>query len=385
MLRTAWIVGRHEMRRLIADKAILVFGLGLPIVIITLVGLTFGGAGRIDVGVIDLDHTARSTALVERLEHRDGVDVRHYRSEHNLRRDVRTGDLQIGMVVPAGYGGDVDAGSATVTAILDPTSEAVFGAVAALDAGVTQEGVHEGAVRLVTESAGGAASARSKVDAVERGLAPVRVVDRVTLGREEAGGQFSYTAPSNLVLFVFINTFAVSTILAEDRKTGVLRRQLATPNTPGAVLFGIGASKFAFSLTQSALIILVGGVGFGVHWGDPAAAAALTVAFAALATAVGLLVGSFATDADQAQAVGIPLGVAAGMLGGCMWPLAIVPRVMQVVGHVAPHAWAMDAWQELIFDRAGIGAIVPNLLVLLGATAVVGLLAVRGLRRSVLG
>jgi ABC-2 type transport system permease protein len=335
--------------------------------------------------VIDLDHSARSAALVARLDHRDGVDVRHYHSEHNLRRDVRTGDLQAGMVVPAGYGHDVDAGSASVQAVVDPTSQAVFTAVATLDAGVTQEGVHEAAVELVAESGERATVARSKVEAVERRLRTVQVVDRVQLGREESGGQFSYTAPSNLVLFVFINTFAVSTILANDRKTGVLRRQLASPNTPGAVLFGIGASKFAFSLTQSTLIILIGWIGFGVHWGDPVAAAALTIVFAALATAVGLLVGSFATDADQAQSVGIPLGVATGMLGGCMWPLAVVPRVMQVLGHVAPHAWAMDAWQELIFDRAGIGAILPNLLVLLAATLVLGFLAVRGLRRSVLG
>jgi ABC-2 type transport system permease protein len=151
------------------------------------------------------------------------------------------------------------------------------------------------------------------------------------------------------------------------------------------VLFGIGASKLAFSVIQSALILLVGWLGFGVHWGDPLGVAALAVVFAALATAVGLLVGALADDADQAQSIGIPLGVATGMLGGCMWPLAIVPRAMQVVGHLSPHAWAMDAWQELIYDRAGIGAILPNLLVLLGATLVVGLVAVRALRRSVLG
>jgi ABC-2 type transport system permease protein len=385
MLRTAGIVAGHELRRLVADKAILVFGLGLPIVIITLVGLTFGGQGRIDVGVIDLDHSARSAALIGRLEHRDGVEVRVYRSERNLRRDVRTGDLQAGMLVPDGYGEAVDAGAAEVQALVDPTSPAVFTALATLDAGVTQEGVHEGAVALVAEAGEGASAARSKVLAAERSLAPVQVVDRIRLGREDAGGQFSYTAPSNLVLFVFINTFAVSTILATDRKTGVLRRQLSTPNTPGAVLFGIGASKLAFSVIQSALILLVGWLGFGVHWGDPLGVAALAVVFAALATAVGLLVGALADDADQAQSIGIPLGVATGMLGGCMWPLAIVPRAMQVVGHLSPHAWAMDAWQELIYDRAGIGAILPNLLVLLGATLVVGLVAVRALRRSVLG
>jgi ABC-2 type transport system permease protein len=73
------------------------------------------------------------------------------------------------------------------------------------------------------------------------------------------------------------------------------------------------------------------------------------------------------------------------MLGGCMWPLSIVPRAMQIAGHVAPHAWAMDAWQELVYDKANVIDILPNLLVIGGMALVVGLLAARALRRSVLG
>jgi ABC-2 type transport system permease protein len=123
-------------------------------------------------------------------------------------------------------------------------------------------------------------------------------------------------------------------------------------------------------------------VAFGVTWGNLLAAAALVVTFAVLATAVGLLLGSWASDADQAQSIGIPIGVATGMLGGCMWPLEVVPRAMQVAGHISPHAWAMDAWQELIYDRADLAGIAPNLAVLGGMALVVGAFAVRQLRRS---
>jgi ABC-2 type transport system permease protein len=68
-----------------------------------------------------------------------------------------------------------------------------------------------------------------------------------------------------------------------------------------------------------------------------------------------------------------------------MWPLDIVPRPMQVIGHVTPHAWAMDGWQELIFEGNGLADILPNLAVLAGAGLLVGLLAVRQLRRAVFG
>lgn len=387
MLATVWAVVRHDFRRMASEKSMLVFGLALPVVIITLVGLTFGGSGSLDIGVQDLDRSDRSTALVERLDGLEGVTVRRYDDDDAMRRDVRITTLQAALIVPAGYGEAVDDGEGRVDALID-ADEHAFSALALINAAVTEEGVQEGAVRLVAGSEGGGAvdraADRGKVEAVQRDLRPVGVVDLRQLGRDVAGGTFSYTAPSNLVLFVFINTFAFSTILANDRKTGVIRRQLATPNRASTILLGIGAAKLAFSLVQSALIVGIGALGFGVTWGDPLAAAALVVVFALLATSVGLLIGSAASDADQAQSIGIPVGVAAGMLGGCMWPLDVVPRVMQVVGHVSPHAWAMDAWQELIYDGSGLGAIAPNLAVLGGMALVLGALAARQLRRSFL-
>jgi ABC-2 type transport system permease protein len=386
MLQTAWTISRHELRRIITDRAIVVFGLVLPIVIIVLVGLTFGGIGKVELGVRDLDGSARSQALIARLDRLSSVELKVYGSESTMRRDVRTTDTQAGIVIPAGYGDDLDAGAAEVEVIVDPSSEGAFSALATIDSAVTQEGVHEGAVRVVARDSGvSGAAARRAVSDVEEELEPVKVRDVRHIGRAETGGTFSYTAPANLVLFVFINTFAVSAVLANDRKAGLIRRMLATPNRPGGVLLGIGVSKLLFAITQSTLIVTIGAVAFGVRWGDPVAAAALVVVFAALATAVGLLVGSTVSDAEQAQAIGIPLAVALGMTGGCMWPLSIVPSAMRIAGHLGPHAWAMDAWQELIYDRAGLAGNLPNLLVLAGGTAVIGVLAVSRLRRSVLG
>ena len=386
MLQTVWTITRHELRRIVTDRAIVVFGLVLPIVIIVLVGLTFGGTGTLDLGVRDLDGSPRSEALIHRLEHLKAVDLKVYGSEATMRRDVRTTDTQAGIVIPAGYGDDLDAGAAKVDVIVDPSSEGAFSALATIDSAITEEGVHEGAVQIVAhDGGGGEVAARRAVDSVEETLQPVGVRVGRRMGRADAGGTFSYTAPANLVLFVFINTFAVSAVLANDRKGGLIRRMLATPNRPAGVLLGLGVSKLLFALTQSALIITIGAVAFGVRWGDPLGAACLALVFAALSTAVGLLVGSTVSDADQAQAIGIPLAVALGMLGGCMWPLSIVPRAMQVAGHLGPHAWAMDAWQELIYDHAGVIGILPNLLVLIGGTAVIGVIAVSRLRRTVLG
>ena len=384
-LRTAWTISINELRRLKSHREIVVFGLALPAIIISLIGLTFGTTGSIDLGVLDRDGSVRSAALVDRFRDLDGVTLEVYDSTDDLRTDVRTTAISAGLVIPAGYEDELAAGAAKVEVIADPKSEGVASALATIQGAVDAEGVDEAAVAAVAAATGDDAQARRVVTGLAPSVAPVEVREVDVLGADVETGSFSHTAPGNLVLFVFINTFVISTILAYDRKAGIIGRMLSTPTPPRAVLLGLGLSKLAFALVQSAVLVGVGTVAFGVVWGDTVAAIALVVTFAVMSTCIGLLIGSWVSDADQAQAIGIPLAVGAGMLGGCMWPLSIVPRPMQLIGHLTPHAWAMDAWQELIFDGASLGGILPNLAVLAGMAAVVGPLAARRLRRSVTG
>ena len=124
------------------------------------------------------------------------------------------------------------------------------------------------------------------------------------------------------------------------------------------------------TLSATGLILAIGAWGFGVDWGSPPAVAALVVAFSLVATGAGLLVGAVANDPERAQALGIPVAIGLAMLGGCMWPLEIVPEPMRVLGHVTPHAWAIDGWIELVFEDGGFGAVLVPVLVLLGYAAV---------------
>jgi ABC-2 type transport system permease protein len=243
-------------------------------------------------------------------------------------------------------------------------------------AAVGDAAVDIAAVRLAAGAGIDGTVAEREVAALDGEVAKAGVRSTtVDEGETASLGSFDYTAPSNLVLFTFINTIVVGSLIALERKQGITRRMLATPHGTGTILAGIGAAKLLFALLQSALIVVVGTLVFGVRWGDPVAATLVVVVFAMVATAVGLLVGATVGDPDQAQAVGVPIAIALAMLGGCMWPLEIVPPVMRTIGHLAPHAWAMDSWIALIFEGEGLGGIAGDLAVLAGYAVVLGLLA----------
>jgi ABC-2 type transport system permease protein len=375
----------NEIRLVARDRVALLFIVALPAAIMFIIGSTFGSMESFPVGVVDEDGTAASRDLVAALDRGEGIEVETYGSRDALRRDVRSGTIGAGVVVPDGYGAALAGpAGATVDLVADPSSAAAAATQAAVRAAVGDAAVRLAAARTVAGATGADADrARELTDAAAGDLPQAGVrTESVGEGEEATLGSFSYTAPSNLVLFTFINTLVAGAMLANERRQGITRRMLAAPHGTGTILAGIGAARLLFALLQSALIVGIGSVLFGVSWGDPVGATLLVVLFAIVATAVGLLVGSIVDEPDQAQAAGVPIAIALGMLGGCMWPLEIVPPVMRAIGHIAPHAWAMDAWIGLIFDGEGVAGIAPQLAALAGFALVLGLAARRRLRRA---
>lgn len=383
--RAIGTIAVNELRRTAQDKVAMFFVVALPVIIIVLIGTTFGDVEGFEVGVLDRDRTPASEDLSATLDASDGISVETYDSIDVLRRDIRTGSIAAGIVVPAGYDDDLDGGDdATLEMIADPTSGSAAAVQASVRAAIGDAAIQIAAARTAVEAGGldeatAAREAAAQADTLSRaGVGSESVDEGETLNL----GSFDYTAPSNLVLFTFINTIVVGSLLALERKQGITRRMLATPHGTGTILAGIGVAKLTFALLQSALIVVIGAGLFGVGWGDPLGATLVVVLFALVATAVGLLVGATVSDAEQAQAVGIPLAVGMAMLGGCMWPLEIVPPTMRAIGHIAPHAWAMDAWITLIFEGKGVSAIALELAALAGFALVLGLAARWRLRRA---
>jgi ABC-2 type transport system permease protein len=134
-------------------------------------------------------------------------------------------------------------------------------------------------------------------------------------------------------------------------------------------------------IVQALVIIFGSALLFGVHWGQPLGAAAIVVLFGLVASGFGILVGTLFRNEQQAQGLGLLLGLGLAALGGCMVPLELFSSTMKRVAHLTPHAWANDAFTKLIGNGASIGAILPQLAVLLGYAVVVLALATWRLRR----
>jgi ABC-type multidrug transport system permease subunit len=68
-----------------------------------------------------------------------------------------------------------------------------------------------------------------------------------------------------------------------------------------------------------------------------------------------------------------------------MWPLEIVPKPVQMLGHLFPTAWAMDGYLAMIFGGVEWTVVLPSAAALLGMAVVFSALAVYRLHKQLSG
>jgi ABC-type multidrug transport system permease subunit len=108
--------------------------------------------------------------------------------------------------------------------------------------------------------------------------------------------------------------------------------------------------------------------------------AAILVAWAALAAALSLLLGSLARTEGQAIAIGVLASNVLAALGGCWWPIEVTPRWMQQLSLCLPTGWTMDALHRLMHFAQGSASALPHLAALCAAALVAGWAASRVFR-----
>jgi ABC-2 type transport system permease protein len=354
-LGKALVIAGHLSNQARKDKRLLFFGLALPLLLIIMFGALIGdSATKVPLGVVVQDTGAHGRALVEGLRASPNVKVRTYADLRAVRREVRRGRMTAGLVIPAAY---EDGGALTLVS----------------QRGRVETGVLRAAVEEVS-ARDGRPPGGPKVESTILGNH-----GRVT----RTPTPFAYTSASNLVLFTFVNTLAVGGTLAGVRRAGLLRRMLATPTSAATVALGEAIGRFFVSLGQAIALLAVGTFIFGVRWGDPLALAPIVLLYVAVSTGAALVFGTLLPSEEQSVPLAAPIGIAMAMLGGCFWSLEDVPGWLRTVGHLTPHAWAMDAIVVLLYGAKGVGAVAPS-IVALGVFAVVLLwLAAYNLRRVV--
>lgn len=409
MLRS-WHIALKDLMVWIRDPAAMGVLLGMPVVLIFILGSALGGVadggGAIKVGVVDLSRARTTaagaerppsdelvTALVDSERISDLFEIEVLSTEKAARELVREGTLSAVLVIPAGFDEDVaDGRNVDLVVLKDPGSET--------GAGIWETVVHSLAARFSAASV----SVQTVVETVQRGNPSAmalgggalvrRAVEAVTAddafdGVEVIDDQASdvthvtaidYYGLSMVSMFLMFGAMfgAFSTI--QENREQTMNRMLATPSPRVAIVAGKMFSVFLLGMAQFTSLYIFTRFVFGVQWGgDWIATVVVATAEMLAVTGLATLIASIARTERAAGGIGPLVVQIQALIGGAFFTITVLPEWVQPIRYFSVVGWTMEAWTAIQVRGAGVGDVIGPVAALL---AIAGVLFIVGVWRT---
>ena len=260
---------RVNLVRASRDRTALFFSVLLPLILILVLGLTFGSGSSARIGLVDADGGPIAARLVAGLGASSDlkVEVRRYDSIDALRDAASRGIVQVGVAIPAGYSSAPQSGGQTsVTLVVPPTAvasairtmaELAIASQASLVRAARFAGATNG--RSFEASLEAASALAATLPGVATTIVPINAAATSTSGYD-AGAQ------GQLILFMFLTSLTGAAELVITRQLGISRRMFSTPTGLWTIIVGESMARIAFALVQGLFIVAASAILFGVRW-----------------------------------------------------------------------------------------------------------------------
>lgn len=415
ILATTW----KDLKILLKDSGGLATLFLMPVMFIFVMTLALGGLfsdgdNPTEILVVNDDAGAIGAQIVEGLQATEGFAVETEWEGESLTRAraealIADQERSIAVIIPADFSDtiqrsafDTPAGEtppkAQIDLVVDPALSSQFvGPIKGTLAGLSQQAmmtaVAPQGIDLFLDQIDQTADTPLPAEARESlrqqalgstaggggGESVVEIVQMQPAGMEieQFPNSVQQNVPGWTLFGVFFISQTLATSLLEEKKVGTFRRLLVSPMSRAALLLGKLTPFLIVNLIQIVLMFAVGvfimplvgapKLELGLH---PEALILISLAVSLAATGLGLLIAALAKTAEQIGGLGSLLVVTMAALGGVMVPRFVMPDFMQTAGLITPHAWALDAYQDVLVRGYGAARILPEVAALMGFAAV---------------
>ncbi|WP_240321556.1 ABC transporter permease, partial [Paenibacillus sp. O199] len=159
-------------------------------------------------------------------------------------------------------------------------------------------------------------------------------------------------------------------VIMEDRRQRTMARVYTAPVRAYEIALGNFLGSFAIGLIQIVLVLGISrwvlhydaGIPFGIHL-------LILAAFMLVSMGIASTVAGLIRESKNATMLNSLIITPTCMIGGCFWPLSIMPDYMQKLANFVPQKWAIQA-VETISAGGTLSDIALPLLILFGMAAI---------------
>lgn len=386
----AWLITKKDLRIILKDKGALYTLLVLPLVFVTILGVSTGRlltthdeTKLVKMGVVDQDQSELSRQVIHDLFAISGLKAQSAPNRDEGRRRLQDGRYNLVVAFGPAFQERVD--DLELGDVLDTEHGKLAAGLASLDIEVECGSAFANVAQLVQYVVLAATLKSVTPEVAKRNKLAARQLERALqrhleeYGSEpvekppeavDAGPSYIYQilVPAYTVMFAFFLIHVMANSFITERNLGTLRRLQASPIRPLELLVGKTVPFFFVSLAQSGLLFLSGKVLFGMSWGVyPLLLLPVIFTTSISATALGLMLATIVRTESQVSAYANFLVITLAGISGCYMPRDWLPELMQKVSLATPHAWALIAYQQLLTqDHPDLAVVARSCAVLVG-------------------
>jgi ABC-2 type transport system permease protein len=359
------------------DRRTLFMLIALPLAFIAIIGSSTGqlfdqaqNSRNYKLGVVDTLSNELSVVLVDKLHSLKALEIVPFDDKAAAHRALSKDQIHVVLEIGPEFQTRVD--ELEVYDILNPREGRLRGSAKSLDVTVeagsflanasellevvvfsfTLESISPTVVKKNRNLALQIKKARGQAQAeLEEQLANHAPTPAVNTAERSSPNAIVYqtVVPGYTVMFVFFIVSFMARSFIGERDMGTLNRLRLAPITRSGMIVGKTVPFLIISLAQTALLFLAGKLLFGMNWGQqPWLLLPVMFCTSLAATALGLVVATLVRTESQVTAYANFLVLTMAGISGCMMPRSWQPELMQKIGLITPHAWALIAYGQIL-------------------------------------
>ncbi|HEV7232565.1 MAG TPA: ABC transporter permease [Bacteroidia bacterium] len=397
-----------DLRLFLADKKATLLTFLLPIPLITLFSLAFGGSNKdaapraITLVVCDEDKTDASTRLVGQIDSLKEIDVR-LTTLDTAEYWIKKGREDAVLILHKGLKDSLNSGrSLPLELRYDNAKQMQMGILMSALSGnlmrfigtkslekkalakfdkqnpdmdsIMRKGVHQ---MISGNFSGGSGGGETE---------PMLKATPMQSVKEASPGLVQAVAGTAVMMLLF-SVAGLGASLLQEKEEGTLKKLLFSPLSPSHILFGKMISANIISMLQLLVMFLFSWLAFGLKISQNIPGLIIMIAATAFAcSGFGIFLASIAKSRAQVQGMTTLIVLTMSAIGGSMIPSFVMPHWMQQMAVVSVNYWSIQGFYDIFWRALPVSD--PTFLlrvgVLLGIGLVLNLAAIRMYKRNIL-
>ena len=396
-MKTIWYVAKKDLLQTIRDRSSIFFILIMPMIFITVMGLTlsnaFGNSGpiQITVAIDNQDNGIVGQSIVKALNINNSnlhITLKQYSTPDQVTTIVADtkSNVDAGVVIPAGttntLTNDVKNSQPTNNLVkfyaLPGTSnepalivqQVLNSVVSGIVTSEYASGAAIGQVNQVCNTPGNhCAPATINPQSISQSVsqsvitaAQTTPVQALTAGQVVKVNSFDLYVPGYAIFFALFSINAVAGTILQEKEDGTFRRLLIAPVQKYALLGGKVLAQFILTSLQLLILFGFGYIFFHIHINDPLAVGLLLLGTSFGVTGLGIVLVSLVKTRRQLNPIVTVVTLISSVISGIFFPSWLLPSWLQSIAKITLPAWAAEGLNSVMIYGKDFSYVLPDIL-----------------------